>query len=206
MPDSGSYAWHVVPSSRPDLDPGPGHNPPQEAWTMTCQRPGQARSVAQQVLIGRGETKAVDWTTLCGTGGGIGGGGGGELPHCAGKAITIIDLGDGHTVIGTNHPDVIYAGDGDDKIKPGKGKDVVCGGGGNDTVKGADGADALLGQAGKDSLAGGAGNDDLRGGGGADSLSGGKGKRRLRRRQRQGQVPRLLKPDPPVPGTFVPGT
>ena len=179
VPASGAYTWDVVPSTRPDVY-ADGH-PPQEAWTMTCQRAGQARSVAQQVLIGRGQTKSVDWTTLCGTDGGggdggDGGDGGGELPHCAGKPITIIDLGDGHTVVGTDHPDVIYGGEGDDTIKPGKGKDIVCGAGGNDTVKGADGADTLIGQAGKDSLAGGAGNDELRGGGGVDSLNGGKGR------------------------------
>ena len=31
------------------------------------------------------------------------------------------------TIIGTSHPDVIVAGDGDDTVKPGKGKDIVCG-------------------------------------------------------------------------------
>jgi Ca2+-binding RTX toxin-like protein len=181
VPASGAYTWDVVPSSRPDIEAGPGRTPPLEAWTMTCKRPEGARSVAQQVEIGRGQTKSVDWTTLCGTdagGGGGGGGGGGDsdVPHCGGKPVTIIDAAGRGRVLGTQHPDVIQGGPGDEDIRAGKGKDVVCAGGGDDTVKGADGADTLIGQAGKDALSGGNGNDDLRGGGGRDSLNGGKGK------------------------------
>ncbi|HEX6117755.1 MAG TPA: M14 family zinc carboxypeptidase [Solirubrobacterales bacterium] len=176
VPASGAYSWHVVPSSRPDIEAGPGRTPPLEAWTMTCKRADGPRSVAQQVLVGRGEQVNVDWTELCGADGGGGGGGGEERPHCGGKPITIIDGDGGATVIGTRHPDVIAAGGGDDKVRPGKGKDIVCGERGADSVKGAAGADTLLGQAGGDSLTGAAGNDTLRGGRGADRLSGGRGR------------------------------
>ena len=41
-------------SVRPDVYADGG--PPVEAWTMTCKRAGQERSVAQQVLIRRGRT------------------------------------------------------------------------------------------------------------------------------------------------------
>ena len=37
---SGAYEWHVNPSSRPDVDPGAGRDPPLETWTMTCRRAG----------------------------------------------------------------------------------------------------------------------------------------------------------------------
>ena len=186
VPASGSYAWHVMPSSRPDVEEGPGRTPPLEAWTMTCKRPDQPRSVAQQVLVDRGEQVSVDWTSLCGSdgGGGSGGGGGGgggagaERPTCGGEPVDIVDGGDGRTIVGTPRPDVIAAGGGDDLVLPGTGRDVVCGGSGEDKIKGAAGADVLLGQGGGDSLIGAAGGDTLRGGAGKDRLAGGRGKNR----------------------------
>jgi hypothetical protein len=63
---SGSYEWHVNPSSRPDLDSGPGQNPPAETWTMTCERPGQGSFGPVQVSVDRGEVETEDWGATCG--------------------------------------------------------------------------------------------------------------------------------------------
>ena len=64
---SGAYEWHVNPSSRPDLDDGPGQDPPPETWTMTCERAGQGPFPPQQVTVARGEAEIVDWAAACGT-------------------------------------------------------------------------------------------------------------------------------------------
>jgi PKD repeat protein len=63
---SGEYEWHVNPSSRPDIDSGPGQNPPPETWTMTCERPGQGTFGPVQVDVARGGTAGVDWAGTCG--------------------------------------------------------------------------------------------------------------------------------------------
>ncbi|MGZ5331450.1 MAG: M14 family zinc carboxypeptidase [Solirubrobacterales bacterium] len=63
---AGAYEWHVNPSSRPDLDPGPGQDPPAETWTMTCERPGQGSFGPQEVSVGRGGSATVDWGAACG--------------------------------------------------------------------------------------------------------------------------------------------
>jgi PKD repeat protein len=63
---SGEYEWHVNPSSRPDIDSGPGRNPPAETWTMTCERPGQGTFGPVPVDVARGGTANVDWSAACG--------------------------------------------------------------------------------------------------------------------------------------------
>lgn len=57
VPASGSYEWHVNPSSRP-LVPG-------EVWTMSCRLPG-GEETTTPVAIGRGERVTVDWRGACG--------------------------------------------------------------------------------------------------------------------------------------------
>jgi hypothetical protein len=170
VPATGAYSWHVVPSSRPDIEAGSGRTPPPEAWSMTCKRPDQPRSAAQQVLIGRNEEVAVDWTVLCGTDRGD------DRPTCAGERVGIIGTDAGQKIIGTPGNDVIAAGKGDDVVRPGKGRDIVCAEGGRDKLKGAGGADTLLGQRGGDTLLGAGGKDTLRGGKGRDRITGGKGR------------------------------
>ena len=67
-PADGTYEWHVNPSSRPDLDEGPGQTPPAETWTMTCERPGQGTFGPVQVSVARGANQVVDWASpVCGT-------------------------------------------------------------------------------------------------------------------------------------------
>jgi PKD repeat protein len=51
-PQSGAYEWHVNQSSRPFV--------PGEAWTMTCQIPGQDEFTTT-VEVARGESVTVDW-------------------------------------------------------------------------------------------------------------------------------------------------
>ena len=60
-PANGNYEWHVDPSSRPDLDAGPGQTPPAETWTMTCERPGQGTFGPVQVAVNRGQQVTQDW-------------------------------------------------------------------------------------------------------------------------------------------------
>jgi hypothetical protein len=55
VPGSGSYQWHVNPSSRP-LVPG-------ETWAMSCQSASGTGST--NVAIGRGQQVPVDWAANC---------------------------------------------------------------------------------------------------------------------------------------------
>jgi hypothetical protein len=174
VPSSGQYSWHVNQSTRPDVYRE--SDPPLEAWSMTCKRPDQERSPAQQVLIRRGEQATVDWTGLCGSDPGGGGGGQQELPTCGGKEVTIIGTDAGDKIVATEESDVIVARAGDDKVLGGGADDTVCGGGGEDSLKGGGGADELFGQAGGDLLKGEKGKDVLRGAKGKDTLNGGPGK------------------------------
>lgn len=178
VPASGAYEWHVNPSVRPDVDDDPDtRTPPVEAWTMTCQRAGQEQSVAQQVLIRRGERATVDWTGLCGTDPAVPDGKQ-ELPTCGGRPITVIGTDVRDVIVATDDRDVIAAREGDDKILSGGKNDIACGGGGKDTLKGGNGADMLFGQKAADRLAGENGKDVLRGAKGRDVLNGGPGQNR----------------------------
>lgn len=57
VPGTGTYEWHVNPSSRP-LVPG-------ETWTMSCQI--DARSGSGKVAIGRGQRLRENWSANCQT-------------------------------------------------------------------------------------------------------------------------------------------
>ncbi|CAN5568511.1 hypothetical protein BH20ACT15_BH20ACT15_01810 [soil metagenome] len=59
---SGAYQWHVNPSSRPDVDSGPGRTPAAETWSMTCVRPGDPTVHGPvAVSVGRGQQVTRDW-------------------------------------------------------------------------------------------------------------------------------------------------
>lgn len=64
-------------------------------------------------------------------------------------------------VYGTQHSDVLLAGNGNDHVEANQGDDYIDGGDGNDTLYGQDGNDTLIG---------GLGNDYLYGGNGADTV------------------------------------
>jgi PKD repeat protein len=66
VPASGQYEWHVNPSSRPDVDPGAGRNPPAEVWTMTCRRAGSEDTFSTTVSVNRGQEATVNWASACG--------------------------------------------------------------------------------------------------------------------------------------------
>ena len=93
-------------------------------------------------------------------------------------------------LVGTDGPDVIYAGGGDDVILGLGGDDILCGAGGGDRIAGGDGRDwidgaddpmALRAEAGKktddraDVISGGPGNDNAGGLDGDDFIDGGDG-------------------------------
>jgi uncharacterized delta-60 repeat protein len=78
-------------------------------------------------------------------------------------------------VFGGDGNDSIFTGDGDDTIYGEAGRDTVHAGAGNDRVAGGSGKDLLFGQDGNDRLFGGGGNDRLEGQGGDDRLVGGGG-------------------------------
>lgn len=64
---SGAYEWHVNPSSRPDVDPGAGRNPPPETWSMTCKRAGDPTVFGPvQISVNRGQKVTQDWAAACG--------------------------------------------------------------------------------------------------------------------------------------------
>ena len=50
---SGAYEWHVNPSSRPDVDPGAGREPPLETWTHDLQAGGQPHDLRPGAGLGR---------------------------------------------------------------------------------------------------------------------------------------------------------
>jgi hypothetical protein len=54
--DSGRFAWHVNPSTRPGA-------PAPEAWTVTCERPAASVYAGGEVVVARGQRAALD---LCG--------------------------------------------------------------------------------------------------------------------------------------------
>jgi Zinc carboxypeptidase len=54
--DSGRFAWHVNPSTRPGA-------PAPESWTVTCERPAGTVYARGQVVVARGQRAALD---LCG--------------------------------------------------------------------------------------------------------------------------------------------
>ena len=59
---SGTYSWHVNPSSRPAVDQGPPRDPPAETWAMTCVRPGDPTVHGPvQISIVRGQVVNRDW-------------------------------------------------------------------------------------------------------------------------------------------------
>ena len=166
VPDSGTYQWHVNPSSRPLVF--------GEVWTMSCQVPGEQEHTAP-VAVARGETVRVDWTEECKAN---------HVARCKGKPATFLgttgsDKGE-TALIGTGGRDVIVARGGRDKVRSLGGKDVVCAGGGNDRVSGGSASDAVAGGSGKDKLRGNGGGDRLRGGAGRDLLAGGGGRDRCR--------------------------
>ena len=55
--DTGRFAWHVNPSTRP------GAAAP-EAWTITCERPAGTVFARGQVVVARGESKPLDLCAL----------------------------------------------------------------------------------------------------------------------------------------------
>ena len=167
VPDSGRYEWHVGPSSRP-LESG-------EAYTMRCRPPGagDGEVVTDQVVIGRGQRKTVDWTQACRA---AGPGPGPKGARCKGEATTIAGSPQDETLRGTKGRDVIAARGGDDRIRGRGGADVICGGSGDDKARGGRGGDLLAGGAGEDVLRAGKGADTLRGSAGEDVLRGGGGR------------------------------
>ena len=84
-------------------------------------------------------------------------------------------LGGDDTVFGERGGDGIYGGDGNDFIGAGEGDDLAAGGDGNDEIHGEAGDDQLFGNRGNDGLYGQAGNDQVRGGEGDDRVFGGTG-------------------------------
>jgi Ca2+-binding RTX toxin-like protein len=169
---SGTYEWHVMPSSRPLVD--------GESWTMSCTLPGED-AVATTVAVDRGDVRTVDFDSACAPAVG-------PDPDpdpvltCRGRVATIVgtefnDI-DGAALTGTAGRDVIVALEGDDEIRSGAGNDVVCAGEGEDDARGGTGADAIRGDAGDDDIFGGAGRDVLRGNTGTDVLNGGPGRDR----------------------------
>jgi murein tripeptide amidase MpaA len=56
VPESGTYEWHVGPSTRPFVAKNGG----TEAWTLTCETPAGAVLETKQVTVGRGERLDVD--------------------------------------------------------------------------------------------------------------------------------------------------
>jgi hypothetical protein len=157
--DSGSYEWHVNPSSRP-LVIG-------EVWTMSCQVPGGPRNTVP-IRIARGERVGVSWTEGCRQAMVEPG----HTGSCKGKAATFLgtpgnDKGQA-ALVGTEGRDVIVGLGGRDQVRARGGKDLVCGGSGNDKLRGNAGRDHLRGGGGRDLLVGGPGKDRCRGGGGRD--------------------------------------
>ncbi|HEX8159085.1 MAG TPA: M14 family zinc carboxypeptidase [Solirubrobacteraceae bacterium] len=55
--DSGRFAWHLNPSSRPGA-------PAPEAWELTCERPVGAVIARGSLVIARGERKTLDLCAL----------------------------------------------------------------------------------------------------------------------------------------------
>jgi murein tripeptide amidase MpaA len=169
--DSGSYEWHVNPSSRPLVF--------GEVWTMSCQVPGGPRNTVP-IAVARGERVSVDWTAGCEQALVEPG----HTGSCKGKPATFLGTTGGDTgqtaLVGTEGPDVIVGQGGGDEIRSGGGKDLVCAGGGNDEVSAGAASDSVGGGSGRDELRGSGGRDRLRGGAGRDVLGGGGGRDRCR--------------------------
>lgn len=83
------------------------------------------------------------------------------------------------TIVGTDAPELIFAGNGEDTVDGGGGADIVFAGTGRDMVAGGDGEDIICGDGingnGADELRGGAGDDIVSAGNGPDTVYGGRG-------------------------------
>lgn len=55
--DSGRYAWHLNPSTRPGA-------PAPESWQVTCERPAGAVVARESLVIGRGERRSLQLCAL----------------------------------------------------------------------------------------------------------------------------------------------
>lgn len=85
------------------------------------------------------------------------------------------NIGLGQIILGTNDPDLVFAGDGNDIVRSFSGEDVLFGGAGEDYLNAGADDDYVDGGTGNDIIDGGSGNDRLLGGEGADLVSGGQG-------------------------------
>ena len=66
---SGTYEWHVNPSSRPAVDAGPPRDPPAETWSMTCKRAGDPTVFGPvQISVNRGQEVTQDWAAAAACG------------------------------------------------------------------------------------------------------------------------------------------
>ncbi len=171
---------------------------------MTCKRPGQARSVAQQVLIDRGEqvTRRLDgplrhrrrrWRRR------RRGDGASDLRRQADHRDRRRRARHGSSAPRTSR-DVIAARDGDDTIKPGKGKDIVCGARRQRHAQGRRRRrHAVRPERRRHARRAQNGKDTLRGGAGSDRPGRRHGPKPLHRRQRQGLASscELLRDPPP---------
>src|SRR6266540_5024749 len=59
VPASGTYTWHVNPSTRPIVVQDGGTEP----WTLTCERPDGTVSETEQVTVARGATATANLTS-----------------------------------------------------------------------------------------------------------------------------------------------
>ena len=88
----------------------------REAWTLTCERGGEAVS-SRQVFVERGDVARVNLARACKRRGG-GGPGPGERP-CPETDTTIVGDGSDEVVRGTDGADVIVVRGGDDVVRAG---------------------------------------------------------------------------------------
>jgi hypothetical protein len=167
---SGKFSWEVNPSRRPvpayredGIHTGPSGFY-DEAWTLTCAKPGGKVLQTADVRVDLGGTASVNLKECSREFGSVKQIAPVLKKVCKGERVTLSGTNRADHLKGTGKADVIFLGRGDDVVSARGGDDVVCGGDGDDTVKGQGGADLLLGQRGDDVLIGGAGVDACHGG------------------------------------------
>ncbi|HEX8126580.1 MAG TPA: cadherin domain-containing protein [Allosphingosinicella sp.] len=95
----------------------------------------------------------------------------GQLLDDQALSVTVTNIRDGDTVMGTSGSDTISATSATLALRTSNEEDLVFGRGGNDTIMGMGGDDEIYGEDGNDTLVGGAGADKLSGGLGKDQFT-----------------------------------